>query len=640
MTTRRLNYLKEKTNISTDILEEIFKYDPSENKKYSQWLCNLYTQGEIKPEEFPNARNYLTLFDLAKKKNYIEAKDINKFSSLKDLYKSIEDYLELLSQPQSKKEIKKSCLIYCSKKWEIYSPNTHDEMCLLGKNTKWCVARSDNFGNFWDYKNCGSFFMFKKIIKHKKKKFPLKSKKQNIDETKFLLHLERCEFSNADNRQTPITTILKFKELHPFFITITENLFQKKLTELKEGINFNLGDLTLFSEINRALKTDFDIELIKELFSKKYKQGSFGVYNTRIDLLKSFFEKSNTEINNNWFRINYSKWTNFSFLDFYMERSIAFKDYLLNQVKNHIVKLKRVVNENKSDSIFYIDSLFLKLADKFDLLNELKIILKKFCKINHFKGSIVIESYCGSEKFNHFSLKLNNLKKVDGSLYLLGTNILGFSNLEIVGKSLVLEENNKIKYLDKLEFVGNELNLADSKITSLKKLKVVLGSFNSSQNLKSINNLIYLGESLYLNSKRPLNFDKLIFIGWALDVSYQGAAALKSLKSLTYVGNTLDLTNSKVKQLNNLIFVGNNFNLKKSRVSSINNLKVVLGFLDYRQCNIHNTEKLSSILFEKSQELNQIIKGILDKVSHEVSSFPLAQKHLAKLLKGWEFQNE
>jgi len=142
-------YDKYYTDIPLKTFQRIIKSDPNtklDDKgnikkigKYSKILLQMFKNGNLKLEDLPRATEYLTLVY-----KYNVALDINKITSLPEMYNQIEKYL---AQEQTDffgivKQLSPNeyQLLYNSENWVIYTPKTERAACYLGVNTQWCTT--------------------------------------------------------------------------------------------------------------------------------------------------------------------------------------------------------------------------------------------------------------------------------------------------------------------------------------------------------------------------------------------------------------------------------------------------------------------------------------------------------------------
>jgi hypothetical protein len=108
--------------------------------KYSKLLLKMFKEGNLKSEDFPKAKDYLSL--VYKHKVPV---DLNKVKTLGDLFNLVEKYysqdgtknvfdlLNLLDKNEY--ELRKS-----GEKWVIYTPKSEKAAAYLGTGTEWCTA--------------------------------------------------------------------------------------------------------------------------------------------------------------------------------------------------------------------------------------------------------------------------------------------------------------------------------------------------------------------------------------------------------------------------------------------------------------------------------------------------------------------
>ena len=157
-------YQKYYSQIPEETFRQIVSADPTYNVekpdkmgKFGKWLLNLYQKGALKNEDLYKAKDYLSTF--VKFNTKINQKDINKYSSLPELYKTIEPFIVNPEQSTSKsdevRKIKEGAQkVYEDAKWLVIVPHTQEASCYYGKGTQWCTAAdvSDNMFNHYNKK--------------------------------------------------------------------------------------------------------------------------------------------------------------------------------------------------------------------------------------------------------------------------------------------------------------------------------------------------------------------------------------------------------------------------------------------------------------------------------------------------------
>jgi hypothetical protein len=141
-----------------DIYDEIIQADPTSKPnlmgKYGKWLLNLYKSDNLKIEDLYKATDYLELFH--KYKHKISEKDINKYSSLPDLFKVIEPYYTPDTQYINEDEYKLKGQfkeVFTGKNYRVIIPLTLKASKYFGRNTQWCTTSSNMFKHYTENQN-------------------------------------------------------------------------------------------------------------------------------------------------------------------------------------------------------------------------------------------------------------------------------------------------------------------------------------------------------------------------------------------------------------------------------------------------------------------------------------------------------
>jgi hypothetical protein len=154
----RIEYLKIKhKDIDPDIFNILVRIDPSNNKKYLQWIINLYNKGNLLEEDFYKASDYLSMFEEIK--HLIEKKDINYYKSLSELISTIKKVGGTGKPSQDEEDLindryyinnDEAKLIHEDDDYLIVSPLTLSASEFYGNNTEWCTTKSNQFKNYTD----------------------------------------------------------------------------------------------------------------------------------------------------------------------------------------------------------------------------------------------------------------------------------------------------------------------------------------------------------------------------------------------------------------------------------------------------------------------------------------------------------
>ena len=145
--------------ISKDIIDQLREIDPTEQKKYLDWMVKVYAKGiDRNLEHFGVVRD----FDRLVKKNIITKKDINAYKSPEELYDVVKHYGGTKTKTEVKSEIKKKGaeLVFENDKVRIYKIKDEDASRYYGAGTKWCTAASKSYNYFNDYyyKHCVNLY--------------------------------------------------------------------------------------------------------------------------------------------------------------------------------------------------------------------------------------------------------------------------------------------------------------------------------------------------------------------------------------------------------------------------------------------------------------------------------------------------
>jgi len=173
-----------------------------------------------------------------------------------------------------------------------------------------------------------------------------------------------------------------------------------------------------------------------------------------------------------------------------------------------------------------------------------------------------------------FDKLFEHIIEVDGNLDLSGADIKSLGNLESVSGYLDLDHCEELESLGNLKYVGESLTLGSTNITTL-------------------GNLEYVGHFLQLRKTQIEDLGKLKYVGG--DVNLLNVKTLTSLGNLEKVGGYLMLDGTSVKSLGNLREVGDYLRLYNTPIKSLDNLEYVGGDLDLYITKIDSLGKLKYV---------------------------------------------
>ena len=203
----------ESNKIDNSTFEKIKDADPTTNKEYVEWLCQIWLYGKLKLEDLYKATEYLTLYSKVKHKlpgsekniyfttQYTETytdtfngkteqktRKIRKLdiSSLQELYGLIKQYEDKpVTNSEKANDAKKDAKkVYEDHKWIVVVPETEAASCYYGANTQWCTASKNN--NYFD---------------HYSKEGPIYINIDKETKEKFQFHLESDQFMDEEDSQ-------------------------------------------------------------------------------------------------------------------------------------------------------------------------------------------------------------------------------------------------------------------------------------------------------------------------------------------------------------------------------------------------------------------------------------------------------
>ena len=162
--------------------------------RYAKLLLKMYKGGNLKSEDFPKAKDYLTLVY----KHQVPV-DMNTVKTLGDLFTLVEKYY---SRSDNKNvfdlintlDEKDYELLYSGGKWIIYKPNSEKGAAYLGTGTEWCTAWGPYSTNE-KYKDRRNHFAH-----HNDKGWLYVMINRESPEEKYQFHFETKQFMDRNDR--------------------------------------------------------------------------------------------------------------------------------------------------------------------------------------------------------------------------------------------------------------------------------------------------------------------------------------------------------------------------------------------------------------------------------------------------------
>jgi hypothetical protein len=135
--------------------------DPTPTKKYLDWSVKMLLTGADYLELAEAVNKYNTLLPRLEGKD----RDINSFSSLRDLKDAIEKAEKKSTKGDLRKKAKKGgVILYEDDRWMLVHPTTINGSIYYGSNTSWCVSRRDEEENYFYTYVAGDNIQFYFII--------------------------------------------------------------------------------------------------------------------------------------------------------------------------------------------------------------------------------------------------------------------------------------------------------------------------------------------------------------------------------------------------------------------------------------------------------------------------------------------
>lgn len=248
-------YKKYYSDLPSHIFKNLVKYDPQTHisndnilklGRFSKLIINLFKLGSLKNEDLPKVKEYLGYIY-----KYKIPLNINKISSLPELYKIIEPYivksnkdLSVILQTLPKNQYK---VLHNGEKWYIFQPLTETAACQIGVNTEWCTTWGKESLNP-NYRERSNYF------ERYNKQSPLYIiiDKTNL-ENKYQFHFNSKQYMDKMDKKINVVNFLNNN------LEIKKYFFPSLFTE-------NVSDDMIKNELERvdALSTDDVMKIINK----------------------------------------------------------------------------------------------------------------------------------------------------------------------------------------------------------------------------------------------------------------------------------------------------------------------------------------------------------------------------------------
>lgn len=180
----KIKYLK------SDIRFTLQNVPPQYHKSFTNWLLNLYMNGELLDEDLGEYGIYAELlsdFTQLYPQLSPQERDIYSYKNKNELAQTIKKYkIDKPKESISPYNVPHSNIIIDNDIFTVVIPHTEEASCTLGKYTKWCTAKyppGDTNNMFKRYNNRGPLY----IIFYKP------------DNTRYQYHSNTNQFKNEDD---------------------------------------------------------------------------------------------------------------------------------------------------------------------------------------------------------------------------------------------------------------------------------------------------------------------------------------------------------------------------------------------------------------------------------------------------------
>jgi hypothetical protein len=136
-------------------VEHFAVYDPTRNKRFTQWLISTYMRGGYRFEDLSRARSTLEHFMQFNQRLPEAERDINHHKMLSDVWKAVKPFVdqpeadESLSGKAKKRQerakaYEDSLILAETNDWTVAIPLTKEAAKWWGRGTQWCTAAEEN----------------------------------------------------------------------------------------------------------------------------------------------------------------------------------------------------------------------------------------------------------------------------------------------------------------------------------------------------------------------------------------------------------------------------------------------------------------------------------------------------------------
>jgi len=137
--------------LSPRVFAKLVAYDPTEQKKYIEWIARVFFKERMHHEDLPKFEA-IKKFDELCNKNVITQKDINQYANIEAVYDEVKKHEDVKTKGEEEREIKGNAeAVFQNNKVVIIFPKDKEASCVYGKGTKWCTSADSSYNYFNRY---------------------------------------------------------------------------------------------------------------------------------------------------------------------------------------------------------------------------------------------------------------------------------------------------------------------------------------------------------------------------------------------------------------------------------------------------------------------------------------------------------
>lgn len=148
--------------IEREMYDKLVALDPTNEKKYINWIVDMFIRGDLKEEDFYKVTEYLKSFAQDRIRKNLPNKDIGFYKTLPELFSALQPVLakaetgEALTSNEERK--KNSKLRFADDPgieviaedpiWVLFKIKDYDTACKYGSNTGWCTIHKHHYDGY------------------------------------------------------------------------------------------------------------------------------------------------------------------------------------------------------------------------------------------------------------------------------------------------------------------------------------------------------------------------------------------------------------------------------------------------------------------------------------------------------------